>query len=271
MKPRVLAHSSGSGNWGEQGDSAFYTVDRLPDTLRSLSETNLAHPPSRRDIDLGAGGQAFVIDGILTPAEADALAAATESIFVFNNNSRVAPGIHTPPGMRQNMAAHWFPTDRDAEPLFFAPLYARFKHLLPPTVARQPLFDRMNQKFAVFKYEKEDQFRPHVDGVFPGSFVTADGTGVENYGGVDSGLSMLIYLNDDFEGGATRLYKMGTGPQDGEFVDVVPKKGSALFFRHGNGRDSVLHAGMPVTQGRKYLCKTNALYGVKTGRTTRAL
>jgi len=171
------------------------------------------------------------------------------------------------------MAAHWYPTDKDAESAFFAPLYARFRHLLPEKICRQPLHDHMNQKFAVFKYEVEDRFLPHHDGIFPGSFVCHDGSdkGVVNYEGVDSGLSMLIYLNDDFEGGETRLYKMGTSPCDEEFVDVVPKKGAALFFRHGSGQDSVLHAGLPVTNGRKYLCKTNALYGIKKGGAIRTL
>jgi len=266
IEPRVMVNSYGSGNWGEQGEAHFYTVNRLPETLKTIEgATDRTKGPSRRDIDLGPGGLAFVIDNLLTEAESDALAACSEAIFEFNGHSRFAPGIQTPPGMRQNMAAHWFPTDPDAEQSFFAPLYTRFKHLLPDTVGGRPLYDHMNQKFAVFKYQEKDQFTPHVDGVFPGSFVTSGGEGVENKVGVDSGLSMLIYLNDDFEGGQTRLFHMGTSPHEDKFVDVVPRKGSALFFRHGNGDDSVLHAGMPVTGGVKYLAKTNALYGVSRG------
>lgn len=269
IQPRILQRSYGSGNWGEQGEAAYYTVERLPDPLLRLGETNLPQRPSRRDLDIG-GGVAFVIDNILTSTEADALAACSEAIFEFNGHTRFAPGIVTPAGMRQNMAAHWFPQPRDADALF-TPFYARFKHLLPETVGGAPLYQHLNQKLAVFKYEAEDQFTPHVDGVFPGHGASADGKGIDRWDGVDSGLSMLIYLNDntEFTGGATRVFHMGTSPQDGKFVDVVPQKGSALFFRHGSGRDSVLHAGMPVTGGRKYLAKTNALYGTRAG-TTRA-
>merc|ERR1712159_236602 len=95
IQPRILVQTSGSGNWGEQDDAAYYTVSQLPQQLQ-LAENSLP-PSSRRDIDLGPGGMAFVIDGILTPAEADALAACSEAIFAFNGNSRVAPGIQTPP------------------------------------------------------------------------------------------------------------------------------------------------------------------------------
>merc|ERR1712188_221110 len=248
IQPRTLVSTHGSGNWGEGGSAAYYTIDRLPSALLAMSENDHSQSLVRRDIDLGPNGTAFVIDNVLTPTEADALSACSEAIFKLNGNSRFAPGIQTPPGMRQNMAAHWFsgPTTQ-AEAQLFAPLYARFKHLLPNTVAGRPLFGQLNQKLAVFKYEAQDQFTPHHDGTFPGHGMSEDGAGVERWDGVDSGLSMLLYLNDadapgvtgEFVGGATRLFRMGTHPKDGQYVDVPPRKGSALFFRHGSGLDSV--------------------------------
>ena len=58
-------------------------------------------------------------------------------------------------------------------------------------------------------------------------------------------------------GGATRLF-----PSDGSApVDVAPRKGSALFFRHGFGENSVLHAGQPVSgTAPKYVARLNVLY-----------
>ena len=189
------------------------------------------------------------------------------------------------------MAAHYFltPTPADAKGLsfdpevhFFEPLYKRFKHLLPDQVAGRPIFDKLNQKMACFKYDGalKDRFEPHHDGTFPGHGVSDDGAGVLRWDGVDSGLSMLLYLNDGgyypfpapneaepLVGGETRLFKMGTAPRDGQFVDVHPTKGSALFFRHGSGRDSVLHAGLPVEEGTKSVIKMNVLYGQQTGAT----
>ena len=57
---------------------------------------------------------------------------------------------------------------------------------------------------------------------------------------------MLLYLNDandGVQGGATRLFHTS---KDGTYTDVAPTKGSALFFRHGFGEDSVLHMGTAV-------------------------
>ena len=76
---------------------------------------------------------------------------------------------------------------------------------------------------------------------------------------ISSGLTMLLYLNgpaDGVVGGNTRLYK-----RDGTSVDVSPVKGSALFFRHGFGLDSVRHVGC-VVHGpvSKYVARINVMY-----------
>jgi hypothetical protein len=276
IQPRVLVRMPGSGNFGEQtNEAAFYTVDRLPDALLGMSGDLAVLPkaPTRRDIDIGPGGLAFVIDDILTSTEADAVAACGEAIFKFNNHSRFAPGIQTPPGMRQNMAAHWFPTPAADATAFVGAMYGRFKHLLPQTVGGRPLSKELNQKIAIFKYGAGDQFKPHTDGVFPGQAASADGAGVEGWDGLESGLSMLLYLNDfqtdGLQGGETRLFNMGgTSEGDGQHTDVTPRKGSALFFRHGAGRDSVLHASLPVTglsAVPKCMARMNVLFGTKKG------
>lgn len=76
---------------------------------------------------------------------------------------------------------------------------------------------------------------------------------------IRSGLTMLLYLNgpqEGVQGGNTRLFK-----PDGSWVDVSPRKGSALFFRHGFGRDSVRHIGCQVTGPvSKYVARINVMY-----------
>ena len=60
-----LVRTHGSGNWGEQGDAAYYTIKRLPEPLLRIATTSKSLPrPVRRDIDVGPEGIAFVIDGI---------------------------------------------------------------------------------------------------------------------------------------------------------------------------------------------------------------
>jgi hypothetical protein len=70
---------------------------------------------------------------------------------------------------------------------------------------------------------------------------------------------MLLYLNgpeDGVQGGSTRLFK-----PDGSWVDIIPRKGSALFFRHGFGADSVLHQGCQVSGSvSKYIARINVMY-----------
>ena len=61
----------------------------------------------------------------------------------------------------------------------------------------------------------------------------------------------MVYLNDDFSGGATNFYN-GDGTPNAR---VQPKHGMALVFRHAQ-----LHEGAPVTSGRKYVLRTDVMY-----------
>ena len=101
-RPRVLVPTSGSGNFGEQGASAFWTIDELPGALRNMAEGRSGKSKDgmeRVDVDLGPNRCAFTVDHILSGDEADALAACAEAILDANGHSRVAPGINTPPGI----------------------------------------------------------------------------------------------------------------------------------------------------------------------------
>ncbi len=75
---------------------------------------------------------------------------------------------------------------------------------------------------------------------------------------VESMLTMLLYLNgheEGVEGGCTQIYS------DNETIDVEPRTGRALFFRHGFSTDSVQHTGMQVTGAvPKYIARINVLY-----------
>ena len=68
----------------------------------------------------------------------------------------------------------------------------------------------------------------------------------------------MIYLNGDCEGGTTDFYV-----RDGTFTDadephlsLKPEKGMALVFVH-----HVLHRGAAVTAGRKYVLRSDVMYG----------
>lgn len=263
IQPRVLVNTRGSGNYGESGKAAFYTIDKLPSVLMERDRWN-ADNLQRTDLDLGQDRLAFYIDDVLTHDQADALAACAEAILVHNGHSRLAPGINTPSGMRINQAAHWYPSNEEAA-VFLGFILYRVRHLVPPTLDGMPIYERLSEKIAQFKYDQGDEFQRHTDGLFPGQGANEKGDGVDHWDGVVSGMSMLFYLNDletdGLQGGQTRLWSA-----DGsQFVDVKPRKGRVLFFRRGSP-NAVVHAGLPVTgEVPKYIALINLAYGKRTG------
>ena len=267
---RVLTPTRGSGNYGESGPSAFYTIDELPAPLAELANNSPKYTNLKRtDIDLGPDRLAFYIDDVLSHEEADALASCAESILEMNGHSRIAPGINTPSGMRINEAAHWYPSRSSVDP-FLGGLMSRIKHLVPHTLKDGygrtiHLHPKLSKKIAQFKYNDGDRFNRHVDGLFPGQGINAAGDGIEEWPGVVSGMSMLLYLNDGQKdglvGGETRLWSaMGD-----RYVDIEPTKGRALFFRRGSP-DAVLHAGLPIVGDvPKYMALINLAYEISEG------
>ena len=262
LHPRVLLNTRGSGNFGEQGSAAFFTFDKLPSELEKvIQKEEKKEILKRTEIDLGPNRLAFYIDNVLTHQEADALASCAESILESNGHSRFAPGIQTPPGMRVNEAAHWYPPNSSS---FLPTIFDRFRHLVPDEMDGLPLYEKLSEKVAQFKYAKGDHFNQHIDGLFPGQGSNSRGDGVEEWNGVVSGMSVLFYLNDDendgLEGGQTRLWTA-----DGSrYVDIAPRKGRVLFFRRGSP-DAVLHSGLEVTgEVPKYMALINLAYGELT-------
>lgn len=98
--------------------------------------------------------------------------------------------------------------------------------------------------------------------MWPGQGISPSGDDIIEWPGLVSKLSMLLYLADEEDGvhgGASRLFRF----DGGEPVDVAPRKGSALFFRHGFGDDSVLHAGRLMSGSQpKYVARLNVLHEV---------
>lgn len=206
--------------------------------------------PRRHDIELG-GLLAFRIDQVLAPQEADRLIEATELL----GYRAAAPGIRTAPGMRMNKSVHWVADER-----LLGPLFERLAPLLPAVLDGEPLHPRLSHRLNMYRYARGDVFNRHTDGDWPGYGLGPEGLDmVEWPPTLRSKLTMLLYLNgpeDDVEGGATRLWR-----PDGSAVDVPPRKGDALFFRHGFGPGSVLHEGRPVGGDvPKYVARINVMY-----------
>merc|ERR1712050_341579 len=70
-----------------------------------------------------------------------------------------------------------------------------------------------------------------------------------------SRVTIQLYLNDGFQGGATRLCHANDTEDALRGVDVVPTKGMALVFDQ-----SILHKGCAVQKGIKFSARTEVMY-----------
>lgn len=100
----------------------------------------------------------------------------------------------------------------------------------------------LNEMLRFYRYDPGQQFNWHQD--FP----------FERDNGESSCLTLLIYLNADFEGGETSFDDSYSDEPFEEF-QITPSQGLAVFFEH-----QTHHKGEPVREGRKYVLRTDVMY-----------
>jgi prolyl 4-hydroxylase len=118
-------------------------------------------------------------------------------------------------------------------------------------------------KIRVYKYEVGDAFPEHIDYKVKRT-VFRDGREFVQ----QSFMTLLVYLNQDFEGGETGYWpdhngihcrfrraeeKMGT--KKNHQVVVTPKAGMAVVQNQ-----NILHEGLPPTKGIKYILRTDIIH-----------
>ncbi len=97
----------------------------------------------------------------------------------------------------------------------------------------------LNERFRWYRYTPGQRFAPHVDSVFQRPAPSQE----------VSMLTALLFLNDGFDGGGTKLWL------DGSTHTVTPKTGSLLCFDHG-----LKHEGVCVDRGTKYILRSDVMY-----------
>ena len=91
----------------------------------------------------------------------------------------------------------------------------------------------INEQFRFYKYAVNQRFNKHRDGRF------------RRNPNEESRLTLMVYLNDNFEGGETEF----------DAFTVVPEKGTALVFRH-----DIKHKGCRVREGFKYALRSDIMF-----------
>jgi len=169
---------------------------------------------------------AFVIENFLTPALCHHYIALGEEMGYRPSEVAFPSGTRRAEDVRNN--------DRVLfdDPALAAGLYERAAPLLPAQICGGRLCG-FNERFRFYRYGPGEYFKWHRDG----SFVRTPDEA--------SCLTFLIYLNHDFEGGATEFR--------GEVV--APRAGSVLVFPH-----RLTHQGMPIVSGTKYVLRTDVMY-----------
>ena len=204
---------------------------------RSLAQTAAT---SLESIPLPSiAGYVHTIREVITPAEASAIITTAESLGF-------SPALLNIGGGQQIAAPEIRKSDRvivDSIP-FANELFARLRAVLPPEMDGRPIAG-LNERLRILKYTDADYFRAHQDG----HFVALDGKSI-------SLLTVLLYLNADYEGARTTFFNAVDGSL-GEGVEVVPETGMAAV------QDQVIwHSVPPLISGVKYAIRTEVMYAM---------
>lgn len=169
----------------------------------------------------------YTIANVLTPEECQEYIAFTEGIGYGDAPITAGGEFVMRPDIRNNARVIVDDEARAAE------LWQRVRSEVPRFLeGRQAI--GLNERFRFYRYDPGERFAPHTDGAF------------RRENGEESLLTIMVYLNGGFTGGETNF---------GE-VWVVPEPGLVLIFDH-----HLLHEGSEVTSGRKYVLRSDVMYG----------
>ncbi len=196
---------------------------------------------------------AYLVAPVLSRAECEQLIAATEALGYAPKKSR-----RSGPPIRTNARLLY-----EAHPELMNALARRLRPHLEAidvsTVGQWRLVAGsrfLNDRWRMNRYAEGEQFFPHFD------------TGYELGRDSRSLLSVIIYLNDDFEGGETVFFPGGQtrdnmlpGDEDAQEVRIRPVAGTALVFHH-YGPLNPRHSGpAPIPRPRpKYVVRSDVFF-----------
>ena len=202
---------------------------------------------------------AFQLFNVLSKAECESLIGISEELGFLPD----AP-VSLPRSVRHNDSLTWI-VDEQTD----GTIWQRIAHLMDD---RQGIFggDKavgINARFRFYRYGQDDFFKPHSDGAWPGSRIIDDELIANAFPDRYSQMTLLIFLSEDFQGGATRFLVNANEPtkpaKAGDAVvnvDVRTPAGSLLCFPHGMHPLHCIHSSVPITNGVKYIIRSDVLF-----------
>ena len=174
--------------------------------------------------DLGAG--ILIVKDFLSPDECTSYIEMSERIGFEEAAIQTKDGPEILKAVRNN--------DRIIfdDPDLAAFLFERARSFLPDRIEDWQLLG-LNERFRFYRYTPEQYFKWHKDGFYCRSKTEV------------SQLSLLLYLNGDYEGGETEF----------RWDVIKPEAGMALAFPH-----LMMHQGAPIISGSKYVLRTDVMY-----------
>lgn len=218
------------------------------------------------------GKKIFTLDNIVSRADCEGLVMRAENAGF--NKSSLSGGGHGRTG-REDARTSQFRVINDAG--IASNLWMKIKSSLPPDVSHlstsgyvsnadvakewNPVM--VNDRIRVYKYEVGEVFPEHIDYKMCRK-VYRDNKQYQQM----TFMTLLVYLNDNFEGGQTGFWTQhdeigkkehcrflrGSENKPHQVV-VSPKTGMALI-----NDQNLLHEGLPPTKGTKYILRTDVVY-----------
>jgi predicted 2-oxoglutarate/Fe(II)-dependent dioxygenase YbiX len=173
----------------------------------------------------------FIVEDFLTRQECLDMIVKSENVGYELAKVNTASGAKVRTDIRNNSRAFYNSEELAQQ------LWEKLGPLLPAPLAS--MADRtafgLNELFRFYRYQRGHQFKGHYDE----SYVRNEREA--------SALTFMVYLNDNFQGGDTTF----------RGLRVQPRQGMALVFLH-----SLYHEGSEVTQGVKYVLRSDVMYRV---------
>lgn len=167
----------------------------------------------------------FTIERMLDEAECQQLVALAEQAGFQSASVRTPSGQLAMPRVRNNERS------LVENAAWVALLWERLEKVALPEIDGVRA-EGLPKDLRFYKYRPDQRFKMHKDGPW-------------HEGGLSSKLTFLVYLNEDFTGGAT----------DFRDFQITPVTGTALLFIH-----DTWHEGAVVQDGTKYVLRSDVLY-----------